>query len=71
VGLTEHLDLFENGLAAELDFAYAAPQANRLARKVTEGSVKIGDVHTYVELYLRFANRAHGCSERKFVNPGI
>ncbi len=26
VGLPEHLDLFENGLATELDFAYAAPQ---------------------------------------------
>ena len=44
VGLPEHLDLFENGLATELDFAYAAPQAARLARMVMKGSVKIGDV---------------------------
>src|ERR1700734_686667 len=29
-GLPEHLDLFENGLATELDFAYAGPQAARL-----------------------------------------
>src|SRR6202034_1465474 len=34
VGLPEHLDLFESGLATELDFAYAAPQAARLARMV-------------------------------------
>jgi len=54
VGLPEHLDLFENGLATELDFAYAAPQAARLARMVMAGSVKIGDVHTYVELYSRY-----------------
>lgn len=54
VGLSEHLDLFENGLATELDFAYAAPQAARLARMVMDGSVKIGDVHTYVELYSRY-----------------
>jgi malonate decarboxylase alpha subunit len=54
VGLSEHLDLFENGLATELDFAYAAPQAARLAHMVMDGSVKIGDVHTYVELYSRY-----------------
>jgi len=54
VGLPDHLDLFENGLATELDFAYAAPQAARLARMVMDGSVKIGDVHTYVELYSRY-----------------
>jgi malonate decarboxylase alpha subunit len=54
VGLSEHLDLFENGLANQLDFAYAAPQAARLARMVMDGSVKIGDVHTYVELYSRY-----------------
>jgi len=54
VGLPEHLDLFENRLANELDFAYAAPQAARLARMVMDGSVKIGDVHTYVELYSRY-----------------
>ena len=54
VGLPDHLDLFENGLASQLDFAYAAPQAARLARMVMDGSVKIGDVHTYVELYARY-----------------
>jgi len=54
VGLPEHLDLFEKGLAKELNFAYAGPQASRLARLVTEGKVKIGAVHTYVELYARY-----------------
>ncbi len=54
VGLPEHLDLFENGLADKLNFAYAGPQADRLARMVMDGSVKIGAVHTYVELYARY-----------------
>ena len=54
VGLPEHLDLFESGLATELTFSYAGPQSARLARLVTEGVVRIGDVHTYLELYARY-----------------
>jgi len=54
VGLSEHLDLFEKGLASKLNFAYAGPQGARLARMVMDGSVKIGAVHTYVELYARY-----------------
>lgn len=54
IGLPEHLDLFENGLAEEVDFAYAGPQAARLAQLVGDGTVKIGAVHTYVELFARY-----------------
>lgn len=54
LGLPEHLDLFENGIAEEVDFAYAGPQATRLAEMVSAGTVKIGAVHTYVELYGRY-----------------
>lgn len=54
VGLPEHLDLFENGLASELNFAYAGPQGARLAQMVFDGKVKIGAIHTYVELYARY-----------------
>lgn len=54
IGLPEHLDLFENGLADEVDFAYAGPQGARLAEMVGDGKVRIGAVHTYVELIARY-----------------
>ena len=54
LGLPEHLDLFENGLASRVNFAYAGPQGSRLAEMVFSGKVKIGAIHTYVELYARY-----------------
>lgn len=54
LGLPEHLDLFENGLATEVNFAYAGPQGARLAEMTFAGKVKIGAIHTYVELYSRY-----------------
>jgi len=54
LGLPEHLDLFENGLASSVNFAYAGPQGGRLAEMVFDGKVKIGAIHTYVELYARY-----------------
>ena len=46
-------DLFERRIAAKLDFAYAGPQSVRLAQMVEDGKVRIGAIHTYVELYAR------------------
>ncbi len=54
LGLPEHLDLFENGLASRVNFAYAGPVGARLAEMVFDGKVKIGAIHTYVELYARY-----------------
>jgi len=54
LGLPEHLDLFENGLASKVNFAYAGPQGSRLAGMVFDRRVKIGAIHTYVELYARY-----------------
>jgi malonate decarboxylase alpha subunit len=54
VSRAEHLDLFERGLAEKLDLAYAGPQSVRTAQLVQDGTVKIGAIHTYVELYARF-----------------
>ncbi|GFK92971.1 Acetyl-S-ACP:malonate ACP transferase [Fundidesulfovibrio magnetotacticus] len=51
--LPEHLDVFERGIAATLDFAYAGPQGERLFRMVDEKRLTIGAIHTYVELYAR------------------
>jgi malonate decarboxylase alpha subunit len=53
VSRSEHLDLFEQGIASKLDLAYAGPQSVRIAQLVADGTVSIGAVHTYVELYAR------------------
>ena len=53
VSRTEHLDLFERGIATTLDLAYAGPQSVRIAQLVQDGVVRIGAIHTYVELYAR------------------
>jgi malonate decarboxylase alpha subunit len=53
VSRPEHLDLFERGIATKLDLAYAGPQSVRIAQLVEDGTVHIGAIHTYVELYAR------------------
>ena len=53
VSRSEHLDLFERGIADKLDLAYAGPQSVRIAQMVEDGTVHIGAIHTYVELYAR------------------
>lgn len=53
VSRPEHLDLFERGIATKLDLAYAGPQSVRIAQMVDDGTVHIGAIHTYVELYAR------------------
>lgn len=53
VSRTEHLDLFERGIATRLDLAYAGPQSVRIAQMVEDDTVTIGAIHTYVELYAR------------------
>ncbi|BBZ31875.1 malonate decarboxylase subunit alpha [Mycolicibacterium confluentis] len=53
VSRSEHLDLFERGIADKLDLAYAGPQSVRIAQMVEDGVVRIGAIHTYVELYAR------------------
>jgi malonate decarboxylase alpha subunit len=54
LALPEHLDLFENGIAARLDFSFSGPQGARLARLVSEGRIEIGAIHTYLELFARY-----------------
>jgi malonate decarboxylase alpha subunit len=53
VSRPEHLDLFERGLARRLDLAYAGPQSVRIAQLIEDGTVSLGAIHTYVELYAR------------------
>src|SRR3984893_11517774 len=53
LALPEHLAVFERGIANRLDFAFAGPQSRKRADVVRTGTVKIGAIHTYLELYAR------------------
>src|SRR6202165_1199514 len=53
LALPDHLAVFERGIANRLDFAYAGPQSRRLAELVASKALKIGAIHTYLELYAR------------------
>ena len=54
LSLPEHLDVFENGIATQLDFSFSGPQAVRLARLAAAGKLTIGAIHTYLELFGRY-----------------
>src|ERR1700735_2025551 len=53
LALPDHLAGFERGIANRLDFAYAGPQSRKLAELVAANTVRIGAIHTYLELYGR------------------
>jgi malonate decarboxylase alpha subunit len=54
IALPAHLDVFERGIARDLDFCYSGDQGLRVARLVREGRLRIGAIHTYLELYGRY-----------------
>ncbi|MTI16848.1 malonate decarboxylase subunit alpha [Rhodobacteraceae bacterium RKSG542] len=54
VPLKAHLDLFENGIAKKLDFAFGGPQAGRVAEFIRDGKLELGAIHTYLELFGRY-----------------
>src|SRR6516164_1261285 len=49
----EHLALFERGIGRRVDFCFAGPQSLRVAQLLEQGTLEIGSIHTYVELYAR------------------
>ncbi len=49
----EHLDLFSLKIASTLDFSYAGQSSLRIAQMIDNGTLKIGSIHTYLELYSR------------------
>jgi malonate decarboxylase alpha subunit len=53
LALADHLAVFERGIANRLDFAFAGPQSRKLAELVASNAVRIGAIHTYLELYAR------------------
>ncbi|KQP11929.1 malonate decarboxylase subunit alpha [Pseudorhodoferax sp. Leaf267] len=54
LALPEHLDIFENGVAAKLDFSFSGPQGARLAKLASSGRIAICAIHTYLELFARY-----------------
>jgi malonate decarboxylase alpha subunit len=54
LALPEHLDVFERGIASRLDFSFSGPQGARLAALASSGSLRIGAIHTYLELFARY-----------------
>lgn len=54
IALDSHIALFEKGIAEKIDFSYAGPQAGRLAGAIREGKIRLGDIHTYLELFGRY-----------------
>jgi len=50
---SEHLDLFERGIARKVDFSFAGPQSLRVAQLLEDGKLEIGSIYTYIELYAR------------------
>src|ERR671912_78028 len=49
----DHLDLFERDIATRVDFSYAGPQSLRVAQLLADGKLRVGAIHTYLELYGR------------------
>lgn len=49
----EHLDIFEKGIAKKIDFSFSGPQSLRISQMIEDGTLEIGEIHTYLELYGR------------------
>lgn len=54
LALPSHIDVFEKGIANQVDFSFAGPQSLRLAKLVQEQKIRIGSIHTYLELFGRY-----------------
>ncbi|WP_308556448.1 malonate decarboxylase subunit alpha [uncultured Lactobacillus sp.] len=49
----EHLDIFDLGIASKMDFSFAGPQSTRVSQMIADGTMQVGDIHTYLELFGR------------------
>lgn len=54
IALDSHMTIFEKGIAEKIDFSYAGAQAGALASAIQNNKVKLGDIHTYLELFGRY-----------------
>ncbi|MGI6617525.1 MAG: malonate decarboxylase subunit alpha [Saccharofermentanales bacterium] len=53
VTMDEHLTIFEKGIAEEINFAFSGKQSKKISQMVADRQIKIGAIHTYLELYAR------------------
>jgi len=51
--MEEHLDIFEKGIAKTLDFSFSGNAAKRIPEMLRAGTLQIGAIHTYLELFGR------------------
>jgi len=54
ISLPDHLAIFDNGIAATIDFAFSGGVAKELYERVMDQRIGIGSIHTYNELYSRY-----------------
>ncbi|MGL6198210.1 MAG: malonate decarboxylase subunit alpha [Lachnospiraceae bacterium] len=54
ISLDSHLDIFDSGIASKLDFSFSGPMAGRMAELLNQGRIKLGSIHTYLELFGRY-----------------
>jgi malonate decarboxylase alpha subunit len=54
IALPSHCEIFNRGIAAKVDFSFSGPQAVQVTRLVNESKMKIGEIHTYLELFGRY-----------------
>ncbi len=54
LALPLHCEIFKRGIAAKVDFAFSGPQAAEVKRLVDASKMKIGEIHTYLELFGRY-----------------
>lgn len=54
VALPTHCEIFNRGIAEKIDFSYSGPQAVPVTRLVGDSRMKIGEIHTYLELFSRY-----------------
>ena len=51
--MDEHLDIFDKGIAHELNFSYGGNASARLPKMIEAGTLKLGAIHTYLEMFSR------------------
>jgi len=54
ISLPPHIEIFERGIAEKVDFSFSGPQGMKMAQMALAGKIKIGNIHTYLELYSRY-----------------
>ncbi len=54
IALPAHCEIFNLGIAEKVDFSFSGPQAVPVTRLVKESKMKIGEIHTYLELFSRY-----------------